>query len=297
MSFELEGVEIEDTYAEAFSTFTSRVLITAKNEKWAIETAREATGFGTSQVMCPAEAGIDFEPESTPDDRPGVVIQICGPKKDSLEQQLLARVGQCVLTSPTAAAFNALDSEEMLGIGNKLRYFGDGFEKDGEVDGRSVRIIPIMSGEFVIENQFGITDGVAGGNFFILGGEQDSALEAAEKAVDAIRNVEGTITPFPGGIVSSGSKVGSINYSFLHATTNHPYCPTIRDEVEETKLPGDVDAVYEIVINGLDLDKVKKAMERGIKAAVKVPEVVKISAGNYDGELGKYLISLEELVD
>lgn len=296
LSFNLEGVEVEDTYAEAFKVFSSRVLITAKNKKWAEIIAKEAIGFGTSQVMCPAEAGIDTETDDTPDGRPGVIIQICHPDKDSLDEQLLARLGQCVLTAPTAAAFNALDSDEKFGIGQKLKYFGDGFEKEGEVGNRSVQIIPIMSGEFVIEDAFGVTEAVAGGNFFIMAKDSDSGLEAAENVVDSIREIEGTITPFPGGIVSSGSKVGALNYDFLHATTNHEYCPTIKDEVEETKVPEGVETIYEIVINGVDVDSVKKAMKAGIEAAVQVPGIEKISAGNYNGELGQYLIELNKLV-
>lgn len=292
----MKGVDVEDTYAEAFKTVTSRILITGKNKKWTMEAAEEATGFATSQVMCPAEGGVDYETEDTPDGRPGVIIQISAPEQDALEQQLLARIGQCVLTSATSAAFNVLDSEEKLGVGDKLKFFGDGFEREDELEGRTIYRIPIMSGDFIVEDKFGFDEAVAGGNFFIMGEDLDSALEAAEKAVEAIADVEKTYTPFPGGIVSSGSKVGSLRYDFLNATTNQKYCPTIRDEVEDTKLPENVDTVYEIVVNGLDLDPVKEAMSEGIKSAVEVPGIVKISAGNYEGELGQYLIPLEELV-
>lgn len=289
-------MEVEDTFAEAFKVFTSRILVTAENEKLALTAAREATGFGTSQVMCPAEAGIDSKVEDTPDDRPGVAIQICHPGRENLEDQLLKRIGQCVLTSPTAAAFNALDSEEKVDTGEKLKYFGDGFESDGKVGDRDVVVIPIMSGEFLVEKEFGIAEAVAGGNFLILGETRDSALEAAEKAADAIGEVEGTFTPFPGGIVSSGSKVGALKYKFLNATTNHPFCPTIRDEVEKSKLPENVESVYEIVINGVGLDSVKDAMSAGIKAASDVSGIVKFSAGNYGGKLGQYKIFLKDMV-
>ncbi len=293
----VKGVEVEDTYAEAFKINISRVLITAKNDKWVTKTAKEATGFGTSQVMCPAEAGIDIKTNDTPDGRPGAYIQICHGDKDELEHQLLTRLGQCVLTSATAAAFNGFESaEDAFGVGQKLKFFGDGFEKEDELDGRTVFKVPIMSGDFVIEDSFGVKEGVAGGNFFIMAKDQDSALESAERAVEAIRDVEGVITPFPGGIVSSGSKVGSLNYDFLNATTNHPYCPTIKDEVEETEIPEEVETVYEIVINGPELEDVKQGIKSGIEAAVEVDNIVKISAGNYNGELGEYLIQLEELV-
>ncbi len=290
-------MEVEDTYAEAFKILISRVLITAKNDKWVSETVKEVTGFGTSQVMCPAEAGIDIRTSDTPDGRPGAYIQICHGDKNELEHQLLTRLGQCVLTSPTAAAFDGFKAaDDSLAVGQKLKFFGDGFEKEGEIDERTVYEIPIMSGDFVIEDSFGVEEGVAGGNFFIMAKNPDSALESAEKAVEAIGEVEGVITPFPGGIVSSGSKVGSLNYDFLNATTNHPYCPTIKEEVEETKLPETVESVYEIVINGPELEDVKKGMKAGIEAAVEVSDIVKISAGNYDGELGEFLISLEDLV-
>lgn len=288
--------EVEDTFAEAFKVFTSRILVTAKNERLALTAATEATGFGTSLVMCPAEAGIDSTTKDTPDGRPGVVIQICHSQRKKLENQLLARIGQCVLTAPTAAAFNALDSEDKADTGEKLKYFGDGFESYRSVEDREVVVIPIMSGEFLVENKFGIKEAVAGGNFLILGKTSDSALEAAERAVEAIGNVEGTFTPFPGGIVSSGSKVGALKYKFLHATTNHEFCPTIRDKVKDSKLPEDVESVYEIVVNGLDLDSVKKGMSAGIKAASEVPGIVKFSAGNYGGELGQYEIHLKDLI-
>jgi formylmethanofuran--tetrahydromethanopterin N-formyltransferase len=290
--------EVEDTFAEAFKVYVSRVLITAVNDKWALTAAEEATGFGTSLIMCPAEAGIDsiLSPANTPDGRPGVVIQICHPSRETLEKQLLARIGQCVLTSPTAAAFNALDSEETVDTGVKLRFFGDGFESKGEVAGREVYRIPLMSGEFVVESKFGIKEGVAGGNLFLMGDTQESSLKAAEAAVDAVGGVEGAFTPFPGGIVASGSKVGSLKYKFMKASTNHLYCPALVDRVDGSKVPKGVRSIYEIVINGVDLDIVKKAMRIGIKAAAGVLGILRISAGNYGGKLGPYKIYLRELV-
>jgi formylmethanofuran--tetrahydromethanopterin N-formyltransferase len=292
---ELEGVEIDDTFAEAFPIKVARVLITAVNEKWAMEAARETTGFGTSVIGCPAEAGIDktLTAEETPDGRPGVAIMICHFKKDGIKEQLLGRLGQCVFTAPTTAMFNGLDAEEKLPI--KLHFFGDGFEYEKEVGGRKVWGIPMMEGDFICEEEYGVQAGVAGGNFFILAKDQMSALIAAENAVAAIRQVEGTITPFTGGVVASGSKVGS-KYKFMHASTNEKFCPTLRDKVEGSEIPEGVNGVYEIVINGVSEKAVKDAMRIGIKAAVKVPDVVKISAGNFEGKLGKYQFQLKDVL-
>jgi len=292
----LEGIEIEDTFAEAFPIKVARVLITAVNERWAMETAREATGFGTSVIGCPSEAGIDklLTAEETPDGRPGVAIMICHFKKDGLKEQLLGRLGQCVFTAATTAMFNGLEAEEKLPI--KLHFFGDGYEYEKAVGGRKVWAIPIMGGEFICEEEYGVKSGVAGGNFFIFAKEQMSALTAAENAVAAIQHVEGTITPFTAGIVSSGSKVGSKKYKFMHATTNERFCPTLRDKVEGSAIPEGVNAVYEVVIDGVSEEAVKKAMRVGIKAAVKVPGLVKISAGNFEGKLGKYQFRLKEVL-
>jgi formylmethanofuran--tetrahydromethanopterin N-formyltransferase len=293
---ELEGVEIEDTFAEAFPIKVARVLITAVNEKWAMVAAKETTGFGTSVIACPAEAGIEkiLSPEETPDGRPGVAIMICHFKKDGVKGQLLGRLGQCVMTAPTTAMFNGLEAEEKLPI--KLHFFGDGFEYEKEVDGHKVWVIPIMGGEFICEEEYGVKAGVAGGNIFILAKDQMTALTAAEAAVEAILDVEGTITPFTGGVVASGSKPGSNKYKFMHATINEKYCPTLKDKIEDSELAADVNGVFEIVINGVSEDAVKEAMKEGIKAAVKVPGVVKITAGNFGGNLGQYQLRLKDVL-
>jgi len=260
--------------------------------------ATETTGFATSVIMCPAEAGIErlASPSETPDGRPGVYIQICNFKYETLEKQLIERIGQCVLTAPTTAVFNGLpEAEKQFNIGAKLRFFGDGMESETQIAGRKVHKIPLMEGDFLTEENIGAVAGIAGGNFFIFGDSQMSALTAAEVAVDAIAEIEGTITPFPGGIVSSGSKSGANKYKFLKATVNEKFCPSIRDKIENTEIPEDVSAVYEIVINGLDEESIKTAMRAGIKAAVTVPGIKKISAGNYGGKLGKYQFKLHEL--
>ncbi len=294
---ELEGVEIEDTFAEAFPIKVARVLITAVNEKWAMEAAKETAGFGTSVIACPAEAGIEkiLSPEETPDGRPGVAIMICHFKKDGVKGQLLGRLGQCVFTAPTTAMFNGLEAEEMLPI--KLHFFGDGFEYEKEVGGHKVWAIPIMGGEFICEEEYGVKAGVAGGNIFILAKDQMTALTAAEDAVSAIGQVEGTITPFTGGVVASGSKPGSNKYKFMHASINEKYCPTLKGKIDYSELSADVNGVFEIVINGVSEEAVKEGMKAGIKAAVKVPGVVKITAGNFGGNLGKYHIQLKDVLE
>lgn len=297
---QINGVEIEDTFAEAFDIYVSRVLITAATEKFAKVAATEATGFGSSVIMCPAEAGIDtyVPPTETPDGRPGYIVMICHPKKDELEHQLLERIGQCVLTAPTTAVFDAMgeEADEKLKVGFKLKFFGDGYEKKDELAGRTIYRIPIMSGEFIVEGKLGIKKGVAGGNFFVMSENQSSALVAAEVAVDAIEHVDGVITPFPGGIVASGSKVGALKYKFMCATTNEKFCPTLREECPECEVPEGVNGIYEIVIDGKSEEAVGKAMKVGISAALKVSGVKKICAGNYGGTLGAYQIWLKDLL-
>ncbi|WP_342679063.1 formylmethanofuran--tetrahydromethanopterin N-formyltransferase [Methanofollis sp. UBA420] len=293
---ELNGVTIDDTYAEAFPTWVSRVIITAVTEDYAYKAAAEATGFATSAIGCPCEAGIEgFVPaEETPDGRPGYAILICAGKK-KLKEQVVERLAECVLTAATTAVFDGLpEAEERIAV--KLHFFGDGYEYQKEVGGRKCWAIPIMNGEYVGEEEFGIVKGVAGGNFFVMGENQMAALMGAQAAVDAIAGVFGVITSFPGGIVASGSKVGSKKYKFMAASTNEKYCPTLREKVEDSMVPEGVKAIYEIVIDGLDEDCVKEAMAEGIKAATKVPGVVFISAGNFGGNLGPFKIELKDLI-
>ncbi|ABE52620.1 formylmethanofuran--tetrahydromethanopterin N-formyltransferase [Methanococcoides burtonii] len=295
---ELNGVEIEDTFAEAFPIKISRILITAATKRWATVAAQEATGFGTSVIGCPAEAGIEkyADASETPDGRPGVYIQFCTFGFKSLEEQLLERVGQCILTAPTTAVFNGLpDAEKQFDTGRKLKYFADGTESETEVGGRKMHVIPMMEGDFLVEDTLGAVTAIAGGNFFIFGDTQMTTLTAAENAVDAIGAVDGTITPFPGGIVASGSKAGANKYKFLKATANEKFCPSIKDKVEGSEIPADVNCVYEIVINGLDFESIAKATEMGIRAAVAVPGIKKITAGNYGGSLGPHKFNLHDL--
>lgn len=297
MIMEIKGVQIDDTFAEAFPIKVARVLITAIDERWALAAAREATGFGTSVIGCPAEAGIEcaVPASETPDGRPGVYIQICNMGYKNLETSLLFRIGQCVLTAPTTAVFNGLPgAEKQFDTGKKLKFFGDGYEKQIDYLGKKFWKIPLMSGDFVIDETIGAVDGIAGGNFYILGDNQAAALTAAEVAVDEIGRLKGTITPFPGGIVASGSKVGS-KYKFLKASTNTAYCPSLRED-GTCALPLEVKAGYEIVINGVSREAIEESMRAGIRAACTVPGVLKITAANFGGKLGPHQFKLLEIM-
>ncbi len=290
----INGVEIEDTFAEAFKMRAARLLITAINPQWAMTAAQVSTGFATSVIACGCEAGIEgvVPSDVTPDGRPGVSILIftMGPK--GMKDQLMRRVGQCIMTCPTTACFNGLEGEEWLKIGGTLRYFGDGFQASKLVGGRRFWRIPVMQGEFLVEEQFGMKKAVGGGNFLILGESVEATLGAAERAVEAMHAVEGVVMPFPGGIVRSGSKTSS-QYKFLHASTNTAYCPSLRRQTDSA-LPEGVNSVLEIVIDGLDEDAVREATRVGVDAACR-PGIVRISAGNYGGTLGQYQIHLQEL--
>jgi formylmethanofuran--tetrahydromethanopterin N-formyltransferase len=293
---ELNGVTIDNTYAEAFPTWVCRIIITAVTREWALKAATEATGFATSAIGCPCEAGIEIDvPASeTPDGRPGVAILICASKK-KLKEQVVERLAECVLTAPTTAVFNGITTaEEKIAV--KLHFIGDGYEYQKEVGGRKCWVIPIRAGEYIGEEEFGIVKGVGGGNLFVMGENQMSALIGAEAAVDAIMEVAGVMCSFPGGIVASGSKVGSLKYKFMPASTNEKYCPTLRDKVPDSKVPAGVKAVYEIVIDGLDEKSVAHGMAAGIRAAVMVPGVKFISAGNFGGTLGPYKIDLHKIL-
>ena len=232
--------------------------------------------------MSPAEAGIEgmVSPNETPDKRVGVLIQVYNTTRRKLKNQMSLRIGQCIMTCPTTVAFDALpDAKRRLKVGRSLRLFGDGFQNKDVIAGRKVWNIPVMEGKFIVEDSFGILKAVASGNFLIFAEEQMVGLKAAEEAVKFInQKVQGVIMPFPGGICRSGSKMGSIKYK-LTASTNHPFCPTLRDFVSNSQVPKNVNSIYEIVIDGLDLGSVKKAMIEGIKASTNVLGVSKISAG------------------
>ncbi|QVL30636.1 formylmethanofuran--tetrahydromethanopterin N-formyltransferase [Telmatocola sphagniphila] len=292
----IKNTEIEDTFAEAFTMTAARLIVTAANTRWAKVAATTATGYATSVIGCDAEAGIEKEiaPVDSPDGRPGYSLLFFAFSRDALEKALVNRIGQCVLTCPTTACFNGLsiDPTRALRIGGNLRFFGDGWQISKKIEEKRYWRIPVMDGEFVCEDRFGTVKGVAGGNFLILGKSQLATLQAAEKAIEAIQHLTDAITPFPGGLVRSGSKIGS-RYKKLRASTNDAYCPTLKGQVK-TVLPTNVSCVYEIVIDGTSLLSVEDAMRVGIRAACGT-EIVRISAGNYEGKLGAYKIFLRSL--
>jgi formylmethanofuran--tetrahydromethanopterin N-formyltransferase len=293
MTLLINSVEIEDTFAEAFGMWGGRVILTAVNRKWAREAANKMTGFATSVIGCGCEAGIECDLERTPDGRPGVSVLIFAYGKDTLAKQLVDRIGQCVLTCPTTACFNGLASVDQVPVGSQLRFFGDTFQASKVVDGRRYWRIPVMEGEFLVEEKYGVQRAVGGGNFLILGRTPEVTLQAAELAVEAMKGVPGIVLPFPGGMVRSGSKVGS-RYKFLRASTNDAFCPSLRGFVT-TELPEGVNSVLEIVIDGLDVQPIEQATRKGVLAAC-IPGIRRISAGNYGGNLGKYKFYLHEVL-
>jgi formylmethanofuran--tetrahydromethanopterin N-formyltransferase len=293
----IRGVFIEETFAEAFTMRVARVLITARNIRWAREAALKLTGFATSVIGCKVEAGIERElsKAETPDGRPGISILVMTMGKDDLGKRLIERVGQTVLTCPTTACYDGLaGAPDRVGVGSALRFFGDGFQASKVIGGERFWRIPVMEGEFLVQEKFDMVEGVGGGNFLILARSADSALAAAEAAVDAIAGHPGVILPFPGGVVRSGSKVGAKRIKSMIASTNDAYCPTLR-VVTQSALPETVNSVLEIVINGTDADAVADAMRLGIDAACR-EGVVSISAGNYGGKLGPHHFHLRRIM-
>jgi len=293
----INGVAIDDTFAEAFTMRVARIVITGRNPKWAREAAVKMTGFATSVIGCNCEAGIERElpAAETPDGRPGVSVLFLTMDKESLPQQLVVRLGQTVLTCPTTACFDGLPSvPDRLAVGKALRVFGDGFQASKVIGGKRYWRIPVMEGEFLIEETFGMQKGVGGGNFLILAEDADHGLEAAEAAVDAMTNQPGVILPFPGGVVRSGSKVGSKRYKSMIATTNDAFSPTLR-AITASQVPEGVNSVLEIVLDGTDGPSIEAAMRVGIRAACR-PGVRAISAGNYGGKLGPHHFHLRKIL-
>ena len=292
------GVRIVDTFAEAFGMRAARVLITARSTAWARTAAQSMTGFATSVIGCKVEAGVEAEllPEETPDGRPGVSVLVFGFDTEGLGSRLVDRVGQTVLTCPTTACFDGLpEAAERVSVGGVLRHFGDRYQSSKFLDGRRYWRIPVMEGEFLVQEAFGVQKAIGGGNFLILAANQEVALAAAEAAVEAMRKVRGVVLPFPGGIVRAGSKVGARRYKKMIASTNDAYCPTLRGRTDVTsELPEGVNSVLEIVADGLDRPALESALRAGIDAACR-PGVVEISAGNYGGKLGKHHFPLHAL--
>ncbi len=294
----VRGVLIDDTFAEAFTMRVARLVITGSTPRWAREAALSLTGFATSVIGCKCEAGIErvLTERETPDGRPGVSVLFFTMDKESLPQQLITRIGQTVLTCATTACFDGLpDVPDRLPVGKALRAFADGFQVSKVVAGRRYWRLPVMEGEFLVEETFGMQKGVGGGNFLILAEDAAAALAAAEAAVAAIANHPGVILPFPGGVVRSGSKVGSKRYKKMIATTNDAFCPTLR-AVTESQLPEGVNSVLEIVLDGTDAAAIGVAMRVGIDAACR-PGVKTITAGNYGGKLGPHHFYLRRIMN
>jgi formylmethanofuran--tetrahydromethanopterin N-formyltransferase len=295
---QMRGVFIEETFAEAFGMRGARLIITARNERWAREAALKLTGFATSVIACKCEAAIERElrADETPDGRPGVSVLFFTMDSDSLGKRLIERIGQTVLTCPTTACFDGLpDLTDRLSAGKPIRTFGDRFQISKVVGSQRYWRIPVMEGEFLLSETFGMQKkGIGGGNFLILAESADAALDAAEAAVQAMSGTPNVILPFPGGIVRSGSKVGA-SYKGMIASTNDAYCPTLRP-LTKSALPDGVNSVLEIVLDGLDFESISRAMRVGIDAACR-PGVRAISAGNYGGRLGPHHFHLRKIME
>lgn len=296
---QINGVTIDETFAEAFPMKGTRVIITAQNARWARIAAESMTGFATSVIACGCEAGIERElsPEETPDGRPGFAVLLFAMGGKTLAKQLETRAGQCVLTAPTSALFSGLEGATKIALGKNLRFFGDGFQTSKKIGAKRYWRVPVMDGEFLCEETTGVAESVGGGNFLILAKSQPQALAACEVAIEAMRKVENVIMPFPGGVVRSGSKVGS-KYKALNASTNDAFCPTLKGQTR-SQLSQDIESVMEIVIDGLSADDIRTAMKVGIEAACALGSdhgIQRISAGNYGGKLGPFLFPLHEIL-
>lgn len=287
---------IADTFAEAFRLRFARLVVTAHDDHWLRAATQAATGYGTSVIGCDAEAGIEqwLAPGDTPDGRVGASLMFFGFASDAVAKAVGNRVAQCLLTCPTTAVFDGLASgEERMPLGSHVRFFGDGFEKTKVIEGRRFWRVPVMDGEFLIEETAGIAKGVGGGNFIVQGKTADLALAAVRRSLEAIAVMPGVITPFPGGAVRSGSKVGS-RYEALRASTNEAFCPALAGRVR-SELHSDAACAIEVVIDGEDEKAVATAMAAGIRAAAG-PGIPEISAGNYGGKLGKFHFRLHDVL-
>jgi len=292
----LSSTFIDDTFAEAFGMSYTRLVVTAHDEHWLEAAIREATGYSSSVIACDAEAGVErrLSPGETPDGRPGVAILMFGFSQDALAKAIPKRTGQCLMTCPSTAVFDGLAaSEKRIALGKHIRFFGDGYQKSKLIDGKRFWRVPVMDGEFLVQEDLGVGKGVGGGNVIIQTVTKEAGLAAARRAVEALAGLDGIITPFPGGVARSGSKVGS-RYKALPASTSDPFCPTLRGRVE-SKLHPEANCAYEVVIDGTSEAAVGEAMAAAVQAAVG-EGVVAISAGNYGGKLGKFHFHLRKLL-
>ncbi len=297
---QLGSTKIIDTFAEAFRMRFVRLIVTAVDDYWLDAALREVCGYSSSVIGCDAEVGVEqlLAPSETPDGRPGAAVLAFGFSSEALAKAVPNRVGQCLMTCPTTAVYNGLpDSlpnvEETIPLGKHLRYFGDGFQKSKLLAGRRYWRVPVMDGEFLLEEKLGVAKGVAGGNIILQGTTQEITLNAARQASEALASRAGIITPFPGGVVRSGSKVGS-TYKGMVASTNDAYCPTLRGRVESDLVDGS-NCAYEIVIDGIDETAVGDAMKVALETAAG-DGILTIGAGNYGGKLGKFHFYLHKLL-
>ncbi len=275
----------------------ARIIVTAQDDYWLDAALREFTGYSASVIACDAETGVEcrLTPEETPDGRSGAAVLLFGFSAEALAKVLPNRVGQCLMTCPTTAVFDGLPTaEQRVPVGRHIRFFGDGYQKSKLLNGVRYWRIPVMDGEFVVVESVGIGKGVAGGNIILQARASHDALAAARRAVEAIQHVAGTMTPFPGGVVRSGSKVGS-RYKGLKASTADAFCPTLRGRVA-TRLHDEAHCAYEIVIDGVSEPAVAEAIKVALQAAAG-DGIVAISAGNYGGKLGKYHFHLRKLME
>ena len=304
---------VDDTYAEAFRSIYGEILLTARDEKWLRHCVNAITGHSSSTILCDCEAGVaqwigldgpgsrSSTPLSTPDGRVGAVIQFHVPRfrkdrREHLEQVMLARISQNALTCPTIRCFNRLETDDYFKLGRKIAFFGDHHQFRDTRFGKPGWVIPTLGGEFFLSRRFGFQDGVMGGNLWFFGATDDAALEAAEKAAIAAEATPDTILPFPGGVAASGSKAGS-SYKFLIASTYAEYCPTLKAKLgAASKVPDGVVSIQEIIINGQDQNSLNVATAAAIRAAADTPNLLRISAGNYGGRLGKTFVHLHEVL-
>jgi formylmethanofuran--tetrahydromethanopterin N-formyltransferase len=294
------GVVVDDTFAEAFPMKVTRIVVTAHNIQWARQAAMSATGFATSVIGCGCEAGIEREIDAgeTPDGRPGISLLLFAMSGKELAKQIERRVGQCVLTCPTTAVFAGIAEGEAVALGKNLRFFGDGWQISKVINGVRYWRVPVMDGEFVAQETTAVVKGVGGGNLLLLARDTEAALAVAEAAVAAMRKLRNVIMPFPGGVVRSGSKVGS-KYPSLMASTNDAFCPTLYGFVAKSELRPETRCVMEIVIDGLSEADVAAAMRAGLDAGIAFGAergLLRISAGNYGGKLGPFHFHLHKLM-
>ncbi len=294
------GVTVDDTFAEAFPMKATRIVVTAHAIEWARQAALSATGFATSVIGCGCEAGVEREIDAseTPDGRPGISLLLFAMSDKELAKQIERRVGQCVLTCPTTAVFAGIAEGEAVALGKNLRFFGDGWQISKVIGGVRYWRVPVMDGEFVAQETTAVVKGVGGGNLLLLARDTDSALAVAEAAVAAMRKLRNVVMPFPGGVVRSGSKVGS-KYPSLMASTNGAFCPTLYGLVPKSELTPETRCVMEIVIDGLTEADVAAAMRAGLDAGIAFGAergLLRLSAGNYGGKLGPYHFHLRKLM-